>query len=96
MQLKERFATELENREMIRGMEDKLMVDEIEQAHKQREHIDWQHYQKFEKDLRDRRAARLEKGEDLPPGVPEDVQNARDFIQEIREGSMVGYEKALR
>ena len=41
MQLKDRFATELENREMIRGMEDKMMRDEIKQAHQQRAHWDW-------------------------------------------------------
>ena len=95
MQLKDRFATELENREMIRNMEDKMMNDEIKQAHEQRALWDWKKYQNSSKDVLDRRAARLERGEDLPENVPEDVQNAIEFFEEIRQGQHGGLSKGL-
>jgi hypothetical protein len=95
MQLKDRFATELENREMIRGMEDKMMRDEIKQAHEQRAHWDWQQFQKHSKEAQDRRAARLDAGDDLPDGVPEDVQNCNEFIEEIRQGLHGGLKNGL-
>jgi hypothetical protein len=89
MQLKERFASELENREMIRGMEDKMQGDEITKAHLAREAWDWKQGQIRLRDVQQRRARRLEEGLD-DPDLPEDVINAREYIEEIKQGDHGG------
>ena len=95
MQLKERFAAELANREMIRGMEDKMQSDEIAQAHQARANWDWQQGQTRLRDVQNRRAARLANDEEPDEKTPEDVINAREFIQEIRQGNHGGLHQGL-
>ena len=97
MQLKERFASELANREMIRGMEDKMQSDEIRQAHQARATWDWKQGQIRLRDVQQRRARRLEQDLDDPDkqDIPEDVINAREFIEEIRKGEHGGLHKGM-
>eukprot|EP00949_MAST-11_sp_MAST-11-sp1_P000992 g992.t1 len=86
MQLKERFTKELMNREMIRDMEDKQHLEEEAQAQRIREHMDWQRGQRTMEEFRVRRAQRLEKGIEPDKSIPEDIVNAREYIEEIRRG----------
>jgi hypothetical protein len=95
MQLKERFASELANREMIRGMEDKMQSDEIAKAHQARANWDWQQGQARLRDVQQRRAARFARDEEADEKTPEDVLNAREFIEEIRSGEHGGLVKGL-
>ena len=86
MQLKERFTAELENRELIKDMEDHAHAEEEENAQRIREHHDWHRGQSRLEEFQRRRAARLQNGVEIPDGVPEDVINAREKLAEIAEG----------
>ena len=86
MQLKERFTAELENRDLIKDMEDHAHAEEEEAAQRLREHYDWGKGQQRLEEFQRRRVARMQAGVENPEGVPEDVLNAREMLQEISEG----------
>lgn len=95
MQLKERFTAELENRELIKDMEDHAHAEEEANAQRLREHYDWGKGQLRLEEFQKRRAARLQKGVENPEGLPEDVLNAREELKEIAEGAQGRLVKGL-
>ena len=95
MQLKERFTAELENRELIKDMEDHAHAEEEANAQRLREHYDWGKGKLRLEEFQKRRAARLQKGVENPEGLPEDVLNAREELKEIAEGAQGRLVKGL-
>jgi hypothetical protein len=85
-QLRDRFSTEMEEREHIQDMEDaQLRLDE-EAYLEMREQEDWRQGQIYLQDVQRRKKKREENDIELPVGVSLDIAIAREKLEEIANG----------
>ena len=85
-QLRDRFSTEMEEREAIQDMEDSQLRQDEETYLAMREQEDWRRGQIYLQDVQQRQLKREEKGELVPPGVELDIVIAREKLEEIANG----------
>ena len=89
-QLKKRFNKEIQERDLIRDMEDDQMREDEDQLLQMRSQQDWIRGQEFAQEIIARRDYRKENDVELDPGIPEDVQNGKAKLEELARGEHGG------